>query len=74
MTRGALQILKDKFSFGSGTKASRTDPGSPYFNASEIASLRQQLSTSSAEAVKVAKQSGSKIHPRVAAIKQKSAK
>jgi hypothetical protein len=72
MTRGTLQTLKATFSFGSGTKVSKADPGSPFFNASEIASLRRQLSTSSAEAVAVAKKNGAKAHARVAAIKAKA--
>jgi len=72
MTRGALQTLKAAFWFGSDAKAAKTGPGSPYFSASEIASLRQQLSTSSAEAVAVAKRNGAKVHPRVAALKAKT--
>ncbi len=39
--------------------------GTPLFNASEIASLRRQLSASSSVAVAVAKRHGVKRHPRV---------
>jgi len=43
MMRGALQTLRDKYLSGSDLKTSKSGPGSPFFNASEIASLKQQV-------------------------------
>jgi hypothetical protein len=70
MMHATFQKLKGVF-WRSG-EAGKDGPGSALFNVSEIASLRRQLSASSAEAASVAKRHGVKMHPRVAAIKAKA--
>lgn len=65
-------LLKPKALFSLNGVQIALDPGTPHFNASEIASLRQQLKTNSDEAVKVAKGRGAKVHPKVAALKAKA--
>ena len=72
MTRTAFQKLKDVF-WPAGD-SSKTEPGSPFLTPSEIGSLRQQLSSSSADAIATAKRYGVKQHPRVAALKAASGK
>ncbi|WGR93552.1 hypothetical protein MTX26_28080 [Bradyrhizobium sp. ISRA443] len=71
MTQNVLLKPKPKFS-SNGVLA--TDPGTPHFSALEIASLRQQLKTSSDKAVAVAKGRGAKLHPRIAALKDQKSK
>lgn len=53
--------------------AAKDGPGTPFFNASEIASLRQQLNASSDRAIETARRHGVQAHPRVLEIKARAA-
>jgi hypothetical protein len=71
MMHATFRKLKDAI-WPSGD-SSKIEPGTPYLSDSEIASLRRQLSASSADATATAKRYGVKIHARVAAIKANKA-
>ena len=71
MLQTALRRLKDGSWFAGPAKKGAGDPGTPFFNASEIASLRQQLRENSDLAAEAAARAGVALHPRIAALKEK---
>jgi len=68
--RGAFLKLKDLF-WSSGPAVAQPE-GSPFYSASEIASLRQQLRASNEEALAVAKRHGVTTNARVLEIKKRA--
>ena len=68
--RGAFLKLKESF-LSSGPAASQPE-GSPFYSASEIASLRRQLKASNEEALAVTKRHGVTTNARVLEIKRRA--
>jgi hypothetical protein len=67
----SLRRLKDVFCHLGASKR-REEPGDPFYNASEINSLKQQAKVNRDEAIQTARAHGVKLHPRVAAIREKA--
>ena len=72
MASNVLQKLKDKLwsSGGETTAPTPQDPGPARYDASEVASLKQQRSTANAAAKAEAGRRGKKVNPRVALARQ----
>ena len=69
--RTALRKLKDGSLFGGPAKKGVPSEGSRFYSDSEIASLRQQLKDNSALAQVAARKGDAKLHPRLAALKER---